>query len=160
MTEITISPTVTANVGTGDNITANALTVLAQTLLPASGYTAQVDSQGSAGALVGITSTNAVINNNSKVKSFIGDAAFLSVAGATMVTAVNTTRQKASADSNSFGLVAAGLAYSNVSSNTDTEAYLGSGVTLQNATSLSVNANGHDENRSRKIDQHHHQKQV
>src|SRR2546422_9703496 len=141
LTQVTLAPTVTAAVGdpadstNGDvTIIADSLSVNASTSLPGSGYSARASSTGSAGALVGVTSTNAKTANNSHMKSFVADGAVLSIAGATAVSAVNTNRQRASADSNSFGLVAAGIATASSSSNTDTEAFIGSNVTIDSGS--------------------------
>ena len=61
---------------------------------------------------------------------------------------METTQDEASADSNAFGLVAAGIATSTVTDNTTTEAYLGPQVTLGVSSnpsgSLSVNATSND----------------
>ncbi len=145
LTEVTVAPTITSSIGTQSTINANSLNVAAINKLPASNYVALAEATGSAGALVGITSTNSQVTNNSKVKSFVANAAKLTVTGAIAVTALNNTRQKASADSNSFGLIAAGIATSSTSSNTDTEAYLGATATVK-AGSLSIGATGTDDN--------------
>ena len=113
LVDITLAQNLTASVGASDVVTAGALSITAQTYLPSSGYTALADATGSAGALVGVTSTNAVVSDHSTVKAFIGNAARVAMvgsAGAVAINAINATRQKASADSNAGGLIAAGVA--------------------------------------------------
>ena len=127
------------------SITAGSLSVNAATVLPSSGYNGQAIATGSGGALIDVTSTNAAVTNASTVRSFIGQGALLSIAGATMVTALNNTRQKATANSAVGGLLAAGIANANVVSTTDTEATINAGVTLF-GDSLAVKATGTDDN--------------
>lgn len=152
LTDVTIDPTVIASVGNPDNsaqgvnkLEAGSLTVTASTVLPASGFTARSRSIGSAGALIGVTSTNAVIDNTSTVKGFVGDGAILTIAGATLLSAVNNTRQKSTANSNAGGLIAAGIAYSETDSNTVTQAFLGKNVTFT-GQQLTIGATGKDDN--------------
>ena len=152
-TQLTLSPDVVAELGdpnvsgSGEvNITAASLTVTADT--PLNGDSGLAKSTGSAGALIGVTSTNAVVDDNTSVESFVGAKSQLSVSGLTDIAAVETTQDEASADSNAFGLVAAGIATSTVTDNTTTEAYLGPQVTLGVSSnpsgSLSVNATSND----------------
>lgn len=145
-TDVTVAPTIQAEIGDSVSITAGSLSVTASDPLPGSGYTAQATATGSAGALIGVTSTNSSVTDNSHVISVIGTGAQLAIAGATAVTALNTTRQRATADSNSFGLVAAGIATSHVDSHTVTSASLGSNATMSNSGNLTISAVGHDDN--------------
>jgi hypothetical protein len=145
LTEVTVSPAVTADVGTSDSVTAGSLSITAATYLPASGYDAQANASGSAGALIGVTSTNTQTSNNDSVNAFIGNAAKVAVVGAVLVTALNNTGQKSSADSNAGGLIAAGLASSSANSNTTTKAYLGTSVVMT-AGDLTIAATGVDNN--------------
>ena len=105
-------------------MTAGSLSITAATYLPASGYDAQATATGSAGALIGVTSTNTQTTDNDTVQAFIGNAAKVAVVGAVVVTALNNTGQKSSSDSHAGGLVAAGVAQSNVNSSNTTTARL------------------------------------
>ncbi len=145
LTTVTVAPTVTADAGAGDVVTAGALTIMAETMLPGSGYDAQANATGSAGALIGITSTNTQASNNDTVAAFIGNAANIAVVGAITISALNNTGQKSTADSNAGGLIAAGLASSSATSNTSTSAYLGNTVQVH-AADLSIEATGLDNN--------------
>ena len=153
LTDVTVGPNVVAALGDptnsasgGVHITAGSLTVMAST--PLSGDSGLAKATGSAGALIGVTSTNAVVNDNTVVKSYVANGAVLSVSGLTNIAAAETTQDEADADSNAFGLVAAGIATSTVTDKTDTEAYLGADVTLGTAMnpsgSLTVAATSND----------------
>ncbi len=148
LSEVTLAPTVTASVGSDAQITAGSLTLSASTPLPTTnaGYSAQATSTGSVGALVGATSTNAITNNNSVIKSFVDSSAVLTIAGATFISAVGTNEQEADSDSNAGGLVAAGIATSQSNSDTDTEAYLGSNVLLTDSGDVTIAATANDDN--------------
>ena len=149
LTQLTVSPTVTASIGTlsggSDTISAGSIDVAAITHVPADGYDVQANATGSAGALVGITSTNTVVKDSTQLSSFIAGATQLAVAGAVTITALNNTRQRATSDSNAGGLIAVGLAYSDVESHTTTDAHLGDGGTVF-ASDLTVSATGGDDN--------------
>ncbi|HVC51376.1 MAG TPA: LEPR-XLL domain-containing protein, partial [Stellaceae bacterium] len=136
--QVTVTPTVIAALGDpGDStsgnvtITAPMLTVMAMTpLLNGNVNTAAARAIGSAGALVGITGTDAEVDDNTVVKSFVGDNSVLSVSGVTTIATLETTQNEANADANAGGIVAGGIAISIVASTSDTEAFFGSGVTL------------------------------
>src|SRR5512135_3331825 len=148
VTHVTMTPEVVAALGDPDNsgsggvhVTAAALTVAAMTpLLHGNVATGTVKATGSAGALIGITSTDAEVENDAVVKSYVGDNSVLSVGGLTTVSAVGTSEQFASANSNAGGLVAVGIATSRAKSNTDTEAFFGANVT--EGHSYSYNSGG------------------
>ena len=144
-TQVSVAPTQTASIGAQANIAASELTMRAGNVVGNGDYDAQVKATGSAGALVGITSTSSKVTNNSKAKTFIGDAAVVAVTGAVTIGAINNTRQKAEANSNSGGLVAAGIATASTSSDTRSEAYLGQNVTLT-ASTMTLSAIGVDDN--------------
>ena len=145
LTEVTVAPTITAQVDGGDNISAGALNVGAASYLPASGWDANANATGSVGALIGVVSTNTQSSDNDVVTSFIGAGAKIAVVGAVVVTALNYTAQKTSADSNAGGLIAVGLATSQSNSNTTTNAYLGSSVNVT-AADFKLTATGDDNN--------------
>ena len=126
--------------GQDDTVNAGALTVEAYTRLPGSGYDVQADATGSAGALIGITSTNAEVTDNAHVSAFIDVGANFVIAGALTVTALNSTKQKTSSDSNAGGLIAAGIASSKTSSSTVTDAHVGSGGSNSASDNISVHA--------------------
>ena len=144
-TQVSVAPTQTASIGAQANIAASELTMRAGNVVGDGAYNAQVKATGSAGALVGITSTSSKVTNNSKAKTFIGDAAVVAITGAATIGAINNTRQKAEANSNSGGLVAAGIATASTSSDTRSEAYLGQNVTLT-ASTMTLSAIGVDDN--------------
>ncbi|MHC4619610.1 MAG: hypothetical protein ACYTEQ_17835, partial [Planctomycetota bacterium] len=122
------SPEVVAHVG--GTITAGSLTVTASQAVPAVGYSAKAETTGSAGGLVGIDATFSVATNNGTVTSYVADGSTLDINGSTVIGASNSTRQKTDANSNVGGLVAAGISSSEASSDTTTEAYLGTNVKL------------------------------
>ena len=85
-TDVTVSPTVVAALGNPDNshsgsvhITAGSLSVHSST--PLVGDTAKAKATGSAGALIGVTSTDASVHDNTTVKSYVGDSSVLTVSG-------------------------------------------------------------------------------
>ncbi|HET9188739.1 MAG TPA: hypothetical protein VFN80_12320, partial [Acidothermaceae bacterium] len=154
-TNVTVAPHVVAALGNPDDstsgsvhITAGSLTLSAST--PLNGNTAFAKATGSAGALIGVTSTDASVHDNTTVKSFVGNSSVLAVSGAINVTAVETTQNQAEGNSNAFGLVAAGIAQSHVFSDTHTEAFLGDFVTVGTTPnpvgSLSIGAVSTDDN--------------
>ncbi|WP_295882586.1 calcium-binding protein [uncultured Thiohalocapsa sp.] len=152
VTDIEIAPVVAATLGDPEDSTAGAVTLSAGSLslsaqidLPTSGHSAWVKSEGVAGALVGVDSTNATIDNDSSVIAVIGDGASLTVGGAVAVSADNQGRQAAEANSAAGGGIAMGVAMSAARSNTLTTARLGDGVDLT-AASLSLTAAGAQDN--------------
>jgi hypothetical protein len=145
LTEVTVAPTIAAQMDNGVNVSAGAVNVGAASYLPASGWGATASATGSAGALIGVVSTNTESSNNDTVTSFIGSGAKIAVVGAVVVTALNYTAQKTSSDSNAFGIVAAGLATSQSNSNTTTNAYIGSSTTIT-STDFKLTATGDDNN--------------
>ncbi len=145
LTQVTVSPTITAEMDNGDNVSANAVNVGAASYLPAGGWDASATATGSAGALIGVVSTNTQSSDNDVVTSFIGSGATIAVLGAVVVTALNYTAQKTSSDSNAGGLIAAGLATSQSNSNTTTNAYISSNTHIT-AADLKLTATGDDDN--------------
>ena len=145
LTEVTVAPMIAAQMDNGDNVSAAAVNVGAASYLPASGWDANASATGSAGALIGVVSTNTQSNNNDVVTAFIGSSAKIAVVGAVVVTALNYTAQKTSSDSNAFGLIAAGLATSQSNSNTTTNAYIGSSTHITSAD-FKLTATGDDNN--------------
>ena len=138
-----VTPNVTAYVG--GTITAGSLLVTAYQAVPSGGYSAEAYTSGSAGGLVGIDATVSEASNTSVVRSYVSNNATLNISGSTIVSSVNNSKQKAEANSNVGGLIAAGISFSDVTSNATTHAYLGTGVKLT-GTSLSVTARGTDDN--------------
>lgn len=146
--DASVAPVVDAHVG--GNIKAAALAVSATQGLPSSGDSAHAHATGSAGALVGETSTHATATNGnaarpSEVRSALDAGSVLTIAGATTVAATSASKQQADANSAAGGLVAAGAALSKAQSNTVTSAIVGAGATL-NGASLLVAATGSDIN--------------
>ncbi len=143
--KVTVSPTVTASIDSGDSITAGSIAITAVTYLPASGLDATASSIGSAGALIAVNSTNSATIDDDSVTAFIGDAAKIVVVGAVVITALNNTAQSASANSNSGGLIAAGVAASSADTSTTTKAYIGNFVSVM-AGDVNIAATGLDNN--------------
>ena len=146
--DASVAPVVDAHVG--GNIKAAALAVSATQGLPAGSDSARAHATGSAGALVGETSTHATATNGnaarqSTVRSALDAGSVLTIAGATTVAATSASKQQADANSAAGGLVAAGAALSKSQSNTVTGAIVGAGATL-NGASLLVAATGSDIN--------------
>ena len=151
LTEITVAPVLRAEVGAQAMVRTNTLTVTAggpgRTAGDA-GYDALAQATGSAGALVGITSTNSRVVNNAQLDALIGDGATITVARSVIVSALNNMRQKADADSKAGGLVAAGAAKSEVVFTGTSQARIGAGVMLT-AQALTVEALGIEDNFAR-----------
>ena len=124
------------------NLTISSVTTILAT--NGNGYAAYAKSNGSAGALIGVTATDSEVTNNSHVRSYVGDSSSLTIAGNTTVSAVNNTKQKAEADANVGGVIAVGVVDASASSNTITESYLGTMVNLT-GSSLEISAIGHDD---------------
>ncbi len=144
LAQVEASPDVTASAG--GHLTASSLTITGAQAVGASGYTARAETRGSSGGiLVGIDATISDAEDNGAVHSFVANNAVLDITNATNVQAHNNTRQLADANSNGFGLIAAGISSSDASSDTFTEAYLGSNVTLD-GKSLTIIADGTDDN--------------
>ena len=151
LTEITVAPVLRAEVGAQAVVKAGAMTIIAGGPARAAGDTghdALAQATGSAGALVGVTSTNSRVVNNARLDALIGDGATITVARGVSVSAQNNMRQKAYADSKAGGLVAAGAAKSEVVSNSISQATIGAGVVLT-AQSLTVGAVGTEDNVAR-----------
>ncbi len=145
LTQLTVAPAITAEMDNGVNVSAGSLNVGAASYLPASGWGAIASATGSAGALIGVVSTNTQSSNNDVVTSFIGSSAKIAVVGAVVVTALNYTAQKTSSDSNAFGIIAAGLAKSQSDSNTTTNAYTGNSTQITSGD-FKLTATGDDNN--------------
>ncbi|MBD2449019.1 DUF4347 domain-containing protein [Nostoc sp. FACHB-152] len=136
--------TVAANLDAyvGGKINARSLAIIANL----SGEKAQAFASGSSGGLLlGVDSTSTSVINNSSTQSYVLDNANLNINNATNVTAISTTNQKAESNSAAGGIIAVGVSKSNVSTNTNTEAYFGSGVRLIGGT-LNISAVGADTN--------------
>ena len=133
LTNVTVAPKIQAEMDNGVNVSANSVNVGAASYLPAGGWDASATATGSAGALIGVVSTNTQASNNDVVTSFIGSSAKIAVLGAVVVTALNYTAQKTSSDSNAGGIVAVGLATSQSNSNTTTNAYIGTSTHITSA---------------------------
>jgi hypothetical protein len=144
-TDVTVAPTITAEMDNGVNVSAGSVNVGAASYLPAGGWDATATATGSAGALIGVVSTNTQASNNDVVTSFIGSSAKIAVLGAVVVTALNYTAQKTSSDSNAGGLVAVGLATSQSNSNTTTNAYIGTSTHITSGD-FKLTATGDDNN--------------
>ena len=140
-------PSATAYIG-GQNsvITANNLTVTAQTTLPESGDSAYASAHGSSGGLlIGIDATVTNATSNYALSSSILDDTTLDIQNGTSVLASGAAHQTAISNSAAFGLVAVGATKANAESNTTTTATLGDRVKLTGGF-LSVSASGEDNN--------------
>ncbi|NEU80298.1 DUF4347 domain-containing protein [Nostoc sp. UIC 10630] len=136
--------TVAANLDAyvGGKINARNLAIIANL----QGEKAQAFASGSSGGLLlGVDSTSTSVINNSSTQSYVLDNANLNINNATNVTAISTTNQKAESNSAAGGIIAVGVSKSNVLTNTNTEAYFGSGVRLIGGT-LNISAVGADTN--------------
>ena len=132
--------------GSNSTITADNLTVDARNLLPSSGRSADADATGSSGGLLlGVDATLTGVTNESSARSYVASNTTLDIADDTSITARNDTRNVANSSSDAFGLVAAGITESDITTNTSTDAYLGSNVDLTGANLL-VTATGFDDN--------------
>jgi hypothetical protein len=130
----------------GGSITAGTLIVSAVTQRGDAGYSANASAEGSAGALFGGVSTNANTSNTSNVDAYVDDSSTLSLSsGSVLIAAINDTLQSSSSDSHAGGLVAAGIASSDASSTSDTEAYIGSNANVT-ASALTISAGSTDNN--------------
>ncbi|MDR3673689.1 MAG: hypothetical protein P4L36_22790 [Holophaga sp.] len=141
----TTSPDVKAFIGSGSTVTAADLTVSATQALPGNGNSAEADSVGATGGLIGINGTSSTALNQGTTTSYVGDGSTLAISGATSVSATETTSQNASALGIVGGLLAIGADLAIANSSTTTNAYLGNGVAVTGA-SLSVTATGTDDN--------------
>lgn len=142
------SSTVDAHVGNSNTITGPLLDVEAKLLLPSSGNSSYAYAAASGGGLIGVNATSSEANNAATVISYIGDGSTINDAtqlGSVNVTATNNTKQVAKSTANTGGIVAAGANNSLASSNSNTSAYMGDGVTV-NGGSLNIIANGQDDN--------------
>ncbi len=96
ITNVTISPVLIAAVGDPDDdtlgnvvIEANSLSIIAETGLPVGGYSAQADSNGSSGALIGVDATISTISNNSKLNAYIAGNSTVIADNAVLINASN-----------------------------------------------------------------------
>ncbi|WP_293776173.1 hypothetical protein [uncultured Oxalicibacterium sp.] len=146
----TAKTTPTVNAYVGGTLTTGSLSVQAMQVLPSAGESAYANATGSAGALIGVASTSATAINGtsgskSAINAYVADSSTLTVRGATSVVANANSKQKADANSYAGGIVAAGIAQSKAQSDTQTSAYLGTGVKLDGG-SLTITALGYDDN--------------
>ena len=141
--EAVTDATVTASLG--GNINAAGVTVSAEQTYPNGGYAAKSFAGGSAGGLIGVDATDSTARAKGDISSYIADNAVLNVRGAVVVEGNHASRQRAEASSVVGGLVAAGVSFGNATSDTTTNAYTGSNVTI-NAGSLHITAYGEDDN--------------
>ncbi len=128
----TASPQVTATAGgSGTTITAGTLNVDAATYVPGSNNS--VSSSGLPalpGALIGISATTSTANDTGTVTSSIADQTALFIANEIDVQANGNTDQYAAATGIAVGIVAIGSNTSTAESTAQTNATLGSGVTV------------------------------
>jgi hypothetical protein len=143
LADVEASPDVTAFVS--GTITASSLHVTATQAVPTGDYTAKAETTGSAGGLVAADATVSTAADRARVRSYIGDGSTLTIAANTTVVAVDDSRQKADANSNADGVIAAGISRSHAVSDTTTEAYLGTNVDFT-GSSLTISAGGTDDN--------------
>ncbi|BCS96179.1 hypothetical protein DSLASN_18110 [Desulfoluna limicola] len=142
-TETTLNSTVEASVG--GTLSAGGLSVRATQGAFNTEHAAQASASGSAGALVGVDATISTVTNTNSTRSYIEDNATLTVSGDMVVAATAETRQKATADSNVVGIVAAGITAATASSDTTTTAYIGANSDIA-AGNLAVLATAEDDN--------------
>ena len=140
-------PRVSARVGNSATITADSLAVSAQQVIPSGGDSAYAYATGASGALIGIDATLTDAHISGAVQAYIGDTATLTIDGETTIAANNATSQHAESNSVAGGIIAVGVSASDVSSDVDTQAWLGSAAQMTGA-SLSVTALSTDENQS------------
>lgn len=140
LAETSVNADVTARIGDGSDITAGSVLVETDVETPL----AQSRASGSAGALVGLTATNAESHNRSSSIASIEDSQ-LQVSGLVKVDAGMATTQHADASGLAVGIVAAGFNDSEATSDTATHATVSDVSSLQ-AGSLTISAEGIDTN--------------
>ncbi|MEJ2723028.1 MAG: hypothetical protein P8175_00020 [Deltaproteobacteria bacterium] len=129
--ESTVSSLVTAYVGGANTIIkAGSLSVTAAQSYPTGDYSAKSSATGSSGALVAVNATESTAKTTGVVTSFVADNTVLSISDSIEISAVGDSNQRAEADSNNYGLVAAGGNEADAVSNVQTNAHLGNGVTI------------------------------
>ena len=138
--DTTIATKAKASIINGSNITAGSIKVAALTSTPS----AKAKSLGAAGALVGLTATVSTAENKAETLANVTGST-LKATGLVNVDATSSTLQNADASGLAVGFVAAGFNDSTAKSNTKTQATL-TGLTSLKAGSLTVNANGTDDN--------------
>ncbi|WP_176250049.1 leukotoxin LktA family filamentous adhesin [Sulfitobacter sp. HGT1] len=138
--DTTIATKAKASIINGANITAGSIKVAALTSTPS----AKAKSLGAAGALVGLTATVSTAENKAETLANVTGST-LKATGLVNVDATSSTLQNADASGLALGFVAAGFNDSTAKSNTKTQATL-TGLTSLKAGSLTVNANGTDDN--------------
>jgi mucin-19 len=151
---ITETPTVTATVG--GHITAGSLSIIANVNLPGSGPSANAFAGGSTGGIVAIVASDAETTDHATVNAGIGNfsnfansavaaGTIIAVSGALLVVANSNTQQSANGSNASLGLIAVGVAKSNVTATNTTKAMVGSSAQITTGT-MQVSANGSDNN--------------
>ncbi len=140
----TASPQVTATAGgTGSIITAGSLQVDAATYVPSGKNSVSSSAIGSAGALIGISATASTANDTGTVSSSIANKTALFIANEIDVQANGNTDQYAIATGIAVGIVAIGSNTSTAESTAQTNATLGSGVTISAGNPIGNLIDGH-----------------
>ena len=136
----TVTTTAKASILAGSTITAGSLKVAAAST------TAGVNSKtvGASGALVGLVGTDSTSENKAQTYAIV-DGSGLTVSGLVNIDATSQTQQDADASGFAGGLVAGGLNDATAKSTTTTHATLNN-LTSLTAGTLTVNANGSDDN--------------
>ncbi|MFI5455223.1 MAG: beta strand repeat-containing protein [Isosphaerales bacterium] len=127
----TDSPAVTATVGgAGTKITGGTLNVDAATYVPVGNDSASSSASGSAGALIGVAATSSTANNTGTLTSSIANQTALFISSGITVQANGNTDQYAIGNSDVGGIIAVGSNTSTAESTAQTNATVGSGVTI------------------------------
>ncbi len=141
-----VSPPVTASLGSNNTINAGSLNVAASKKLASSVPSADADAVGaSGGLLLGVSATSSTAEDESSVTASVNDGSTITTTGATSVVASSDSKQTADATGLNVGFLAIGANVADANSDATTKASLGNNVAVS-GTSLTVQATGTDEN--------------
>ncbi|MFY9856030.1 MAG: hypothetical protein WAK26_19355, partial [Terracidiphilus sp.] len=131
----TASPEISAYAGgNSSTIVAGSLTISAERITPAGGYSANANASGSVGALVAVNATVSTATSGGTVQSYVAPDATLSVVTTIDVDATGGGSQNSLANSDNVGLIAAGGNVSTVNNNVTTLSYIGTGTDVTAGT--------------------------
>jgi hypothetical protein len=133
----------------GSLINAGSITLAARLAQGTTTPLVSASATGSAGAMVGLTATEAKAANNSKA-AVLAEKSTLSASGAVLINAASRTSQSASASGLAIGVVAAGSNSASATSNTITTALLSDMVGVEGAA-VRILANGDDTNEANAV---------
>ncbi|MEN6412388.1 MAG: hypothetical protein ABFC84_06420, partial [Veillonellales bacterium] len=135
-----VKPTITATIGSANDIEAKDLSVTATQLLPDSNVTAKSYASAAGGGLIGVNATQSTANLKATVSSSVGEDTALNIRSNTTIIASNNESAQADVTGIVGGLIAIGANSAQASTDSTTAAMVEDGVSGNIGGTLQVSA--------------------